>query len=213
VRLTEVRGTLRDQTVELNAVTDKAVEKLDNVTQTYRRNADGLATAAEEAANRARDAGSVFEAQVDHLLKTAGVAAEHAERARAAAVSSQQDTFLKAATFIIETLQSIAVDLNRILDDEIPEHVWKRFHAGERAVFTRHLLRLQERGEATLIRKKFEEDANFRDFVLRYLNQFETLLEQARESDHQEVLGATFVTADVGKLYLLLSNAVGRLKQ
>jgi hypothetical protein len=26
------------------------------------------------------------------------------------------------------------------------------------------------------------------------------------------VLGATFVTADVGKLYLILSNAVGRLK-
>jgi hypothetical protein len=45
-----------------------------------------------------------------------------------------------------------------------------------------------------------------------YLNQFETLLAQARECDHMDVLGATFVTADVGKLYLILSNAVGRLK-
>jgi hypothetical protein len=211
--LTEVRGTLREQTVELNAVSDKAMEKLENLSQAYRREAEGLATAAEESAGRARDAGSVFETQVDQLLKAAGVATEQAERVRAAAVSAQQDTFLKAATFIIETLQSIAVDLNRILDEEIPDYVWKRFHAGERAVFTRHLLRLQERGEATHIRKKFEEDPNFRDFVLRYLNQFETLLEQARDSDHQDVLGATFVTADVGKLYLLLSNAVGRLKQ
>jgi hypothetical protein len=71
---------------------------------------------------------------------------------------------------------------------------------------------MQDREGPGLIKQKFEEDPNFRDYVLRYLNQFETLLAQARECDHQDVLGATFVTADVGKLYLLLSNAVGRLK-
>jgi hypothetical protein len=48
--------------------------------------------------------------------------------------------------------------------------------------------------------------------VLRYLNQFETMLAQARECDHMDVLGATFVTADVGKLYLILSNAVGAVE-
>jgi hypothetical protein len=64
-----------------------------------------------------------------------------------------------------------------------------------------------------VIKQKFEEDNVFREHVIRYLDQFETLLAQARVADHLDVLGATFVTADVGKLYLVLSNALGRLQQ
>jgi hypothetical protein len=99
-----------------------------------------------------------------------------------------------------------------VLDQSIPDGVWKRFHAGDRGIFTRQLLQMQEKNAGSLIKKKFDDDPSFRDYVLRYLNQFETLLAQARECDQMDVLGATFVTADVGKLHLILSNAVGRLK-
>ena len=207
-----MRAALRDQTGELNATSDKTVERLEGIGELYRRQASALAVAAEEAATRARDATGLFQTQIDQLIKNASDSAEQAERVRKAAIETQQDTFLKGATFIIETLQSIAVDLNRVLEEEIPEQIWKRFHGGDRAIFTRQLLRMQDRDGPPAIKRKFEQDPNFRDYVLRYLNQFETLLAQAREVDHQDVLGATFVTADVGKLYLLLSNAVGRLK-
>jgi hypothetical protein len=52
----------------------------------------------------------------------------------------------------------------------------------------------------------------FRDHTTHYLDQFENLLAQARACDHLDILGTTFVTADVGKLYLIIGNAVGRLK-
>src|SRR5262249_34046326 len=136
---------------------------------------------------------------------------EQAARVKESARHTQQETFLRAATFIIEALQSTAVDLHRVLEEPIPDQIWKRFHSGDRSIFTRQLLRL-DRNVAELIKQKFESDGGFRDYVLRYLNQFETLLDQAKECDHQDVLGATFVTADVGKLYVLLSNAIGRLK-
>jgi hypothetical protein len=42
------------------------------------------------------------------------------------------------------------------------------------------------------------------------MDQFEQLLAQARTVDRADVMGATFVTADVGKLYLVLANALGR---
>jgi hypothetical protein len=211
-RLTEVRTVLREQTGELAAATDKAAERLQSMGETYRRQASELTAAAEDATSRAKDAAVAFGSQVENLTRAATEAAAQAERVRKSAISVQQDTFLSAATFIIETLQSIAVDLSRVLEAEIPDPIWKRYHAGDRAIFTRQLLRLQDRNAPNLIMQKFESDPGFRDYVLRYLNQFETLLAQAREVDHQDVLGATFVTADVGKLYLLLSNALGRLK-
>ena len=42
------------------------------------------------------------------------------------------------------------------------------------------------------------------------MNQFESLLAQATDCDPEQVLSATFLTADVGKLYLLLSRSLGR---
>jgi len=113
---------------------------------------------------------------------------------------------------IIETLNSIAVDLQPVLEPTISDAVWRRFHNGDRGAFTRQLLQMQEPNASSMIKKKFEDDPAFREHVLRYVNQFETLLAQAKECDPLEVLGAAFVTADVGKLYIVLSSAVGRVK-
>ena len=129
------------------------------------------------------------------------------------AQSNQQDAFLKSATFIIETLQSLSVDLARVLDQPVPDTIWKRFHSGERGVFARYILQLQERQTSTVIKEKFETDSTFREQALRYMDQFEQLLAQARTVDRADVMGATFVTADVGKLYLVLANALGRTLQ
>ncbi len=140
-------------------------------------------------------------------------AAQEARKLRGAASVTQQETFLKAATLIIETLNSMAVDLQPVLEPNISDAVWRRFHAGDRGAFTRQLLQMQEPSSSSTIKKKFEDDPAFREHVLRYLSQFDTLLAQAKECDPLEVLGAAFVTADVGKLYLVLSRAVGRVRR
>ena len=57
---------------------------------------------------------------------------------------------------------------------------------------------------------RYREDERFRQQATRYIQQFESLLNQAAECDPENVLSATFLTADVGKLYLLLARAVGR---
>ena len=62
-----------------------------------------------------------------------------------------------------------------------------------------------------MIRAKFEGDENFRKYVQRYLDHFEGLLNQASESDPENLLSSTFLSADIGKLYLVLARSVGRL--
>ena len=45
----------------------------------------------------------------------------------------------------------------------------------------------------------------------RYLEKFEGLLTQASRSDPANLLSSAFVTSDVGKVYVLLSRAIGRM--
>jgi hypothetical protein len=60
-------------------------------------------------------------------------------------------------------------------------------------------------GEAgPAIRRKFEDHPEFRRNVLEYIEQFERLISEARLTDPENVVSTTFLTADVGKLYLLL---------
>ena len=49
-----------------------------------------------------------------------------------------------------------------------------------------------------------------RRYVMRYFDHFERLLEDSLEVDPENLLHSTFMTADVGKLYLLLCRALGR---
>jgi hypothetical protein len=180
------------------------------VGEVYHHQSAALIAAAERAGTIAKDAGSLFGEQTATLMKAAQEAAALAEKARVASVGSQHESFLRAATFILDKLQSLAIDLTRSFEQPVPEAVWKRFHAGERDAFTRHLLDLQDQQTARIIKQKFEGDAEFRGHALRFVDQFDELLAQARACDHLDVLGATFITADIGKLYLILSNAIGR---
>ena len=89
--------------------------------------------------------------------------------------------------------------------------MWRKFVKGDKGVFVRSMLAMSDRKAEAVIKKRYEEDDKFRKYVSSYLEQFERLLVQASESDPENLLSSTFVTADVGKLYLLLSRAVGRM--
>ena len=97
-----------------------------------------------------------------------------------------------------------------MLEEEIPEDVWKRYRRGDKSIFARRLLKMKDRFVIPEVESRYEQDTDFRNKVTRYMSQFESLLSQATDCDPEQVLSATFLTADVGKLYLLLSRSLGR---
>lgn len=62
-----------------------------------------------------------------------------------------------------------------------------------------------------MISSKYEDDEEFRRYVQRYLYHFQKLLSEANESDPENLLSSTLLSADIGKLYLMLARAVGWL--
>jgi hypothetical protein len=112
---------------------------------------------------------------------------------------------------VVETLESLAVDLDRALEDDPPIDLWKRYLAGERSVFARRLVAVLGRDAQDRIAHKYGSDTEFKDYADRYMRQFERLLEEASTNDRDQMLTETYLTSQTGKLYLILATATGRL--
>ena len=112
---------------------------------------------------------------------------------------------------MIETLQAMAIDLDRFLEDDPPLDLLRRYRNGERNVFARRLVSILGREQTERIGRKYREDGEFRDTVDRYIQQFETLMEQTARSDRENVLVETYLTSQTGKVYVALASAIGRL--
>ena len=112
---------------------------------------------------------------------------------------------------MIETLQAMAIDLSRFLEDDPPSDLLRRYRNGERNVFARRLASILGAEHVRMIAGKYQEDREFRDTVDRYIQQFEALLEQTAKSDRENVLVETYLTSQTGKVYVTLASAIGRL--
>ncbi|MBL8783167.1 MAG: hypothetical protein JNL06_19705 [Alphaproteobacteria bacterium] len=112
---------------------------------------------------------------------------------------------------MIETLQAMAIDLDRFLEDDPPLDLLRRYRAGERNVFARRLVSILGREQTERIARKYREDGEFKETVERYVQQFEALMEQTARSDRENVLVETYLTSQTGKVYVALASAIGRL--
>ena len=115
----------------------------------------------------------------------------------------------RRATFISERLQSLAVDMNRLLETTVSEDDWRRFNRGEKGIFVRKMLGFREKAKLDAIKQKYQDDDEFRRYVTRYLSQFESLLKEATKRDHDGILNATFMSSDMGKVAFRTTTSSG----
>ncbi len=126
--------------------------------------------------------------------------------------SQERDAFLKAAGDLVSALQSAAIDVEGILSGNVPQDVLDAFQAGDRTVAVRRLLRRNTPLGATKISEEYNNDREFKGKIDAYVATFEDLLARAESADASKLLHTTFLTADIGKLYVFLTQSLGYLK-
>jgi hypothetical protein len=173
--------------------------------------ANDILDAADVAAKVAKEASMAFAREAENIRKTAEDALEKTEQIRETERDAVQNSFLRTSAFVTDSLSSLAIDINRFIEDDVPDEVWNRYLHGEKGAFARRILNHRVRKARRRIITKYRTDSEFRDYVNRYLRQFEKLVDQAMRFDYENLLSATFLSSDVGKVYLLLSHSLKRL--
>ena len=116
----------------------------------------------------------------------------------------------RPARHSIESLDSLSVDIARMIDHDAAADLWDRYKRGERNVFTRRLYTLQGQQAFDEIRKKYRADREFKQTVDRYISEFERLLEEVSRDDRGQMVARTYLTSETGKVYTMLAHAAGR---
>jgi hypothetical protein len=109
-------------------------------------------------------------------------------------------------------LSDLASDLDTAMDESDSPELWRRYLAGDRGVFARKFANSIGPETVDRITQLYRDNSRFHAAADAYLEEFETLLARARESDRDGFLASTLLSADTGKIYLVVAYSLGRLE-
>jgi hypothetical protein len=125
----------------------------------------------------------------------------------------QDDSFARRMVILTESLNSTAIDVTKILSNDVTDTAWAAYLKGDRGVFTRRAVRLLDSREAKIIAKHYGDDNEFREHVNRYVHDFESIMRLLLSTRDGNAIGVTLLSSDIGKLYVALAQAIERLRQ
>jgi hypothetical protein len=108
-------------------------------------------------------------------------------------------------------LETISLDITRMIDSEAAADAWDRYRRGDIDAFSQHIY--TARGQQTFdeIRRRYRNDAEFHKTVDRYVKEFERLLSDVNREDRDDTITRSYLASETGKVYTMLAHAAGRL--
>ena len=222
VRVRETANTAAERAREaISAVIPEATEKFSAsarealtqaITNEVQAQIADLAQSAERAVETATKASDKLMRQMLTISETSAAVEARIAEARDDVEKSDRDNFARRVALLIESLNSTAIDVTKILSNDVTDSAWASYLRGDRGVFTRRAVRLLDSGEVKEIVRKYDEESEFREQVNRYIHDFEAMLRNVLATRDGSALGVTLLSSDMGKLYVALAQAIERLR-
>jgi hypothetical protein len=108
-------------------------------------------------------------------------------------------------------LESLSLDIGRLMDRNIAGEMWDRYQRGETKAFTKRLYTPAGQKAFDEVARKYRADRSFKQTVDRYITEFERLLDEVAREDRGPQALRGHLTSETGLVYTLLAHAAGRL--
>lgn len=132
--------------------------------------------------------------------------------AKEKAEQSSEENFTRRVALLTESLNSTAIDVTKLLSNEVTDTEWAAYLKGDRGIFARRAVRLLDAGEVREILAEYDANSEFREHVNRYIHDFETMLRGVLSTRDGSAISVTLLSSDIGKLYVALAQAIERLR-
>jgi hypothetical protein len=108
----------------------------------------------------------------------------------------------------------ITIDVDtiaRALDSATASAIWSRFRAGQRGIMVRSIYTNEGRAAFDEVNRRYRAEPSFQRMVNDYLDDFERSLRDTEQRDSSGRMLAHQLVSDMGRVYLFLAHASGRL--
>ena len=171
-----------------------------------------LSVVAERAVKTAHSASERLMRQLLTIADTSASVESRMHEADEAAKERDRDHFSRRSALLIEKLNSASIDIARGLSGEVSDTAWSAYLKGDRGVFTRRAVRLLEPSQTRAITQLYDADPAFREQVNIYIHDFEAMLRTILSTRDGNPLSVAVLSSDIGKLYVMLAQAIERLR-
>ena len=120
---------------------------------------------------------------------------------------SPQD-FLSQSEKMMEKLHELSMDLTRAAGAEIPDVVWKKYHSGDKTIFSKWLAKMLNAADKKQVREMMKNDAVFRSQASQFVRGFDKILAAAQQADNSDKVSATLIKTEPGQIYIILKNYI-----
>jgi hypothetical protein len=171
------------------------------------RDVEAVAARAVESARAASDR---LTQQMLSLGQSASALEQHIEQTRDEQREKDSEAFARRVSLLMDSMHSAAIDVGKILSDEIDDKAWGHYLKGNRGVFTRRAARLIDGSESRAIRAHYDSDLEFQRSANRYVHDFEAMLRRVLAERDGGMIAVTLMSSDMGKLYAALAQAIDK---
>lgn len=116
--------------------------------------------------------------------------------------------FLAQGDKMFEKLHELAMDLTRAAGAEIPDVVWKKYHSGDKTIFSKWLAKMLNAADKKRVKEMLKGDAVFRSQATQFVRSFDKILARAQQTDNADKVSATLIKTDSGQIYIALKSYV-----
>jgi hypothetical protein len=108
-------------------------------------------------------------------------------------------------------LETLSLDIGRLMDRNLATEMWDRYQRGESKAFSKRLYTPAGQKAFDEVARKYRTDRNFKQTVDRYIAEFERLLDEVAREDRGPQALRSHLASETGLVYTLLAHAAGRL--